>query len=73
MAIYRTADELAHIARNGGSFVVDGGRYTVENLAHVARNLKEGASLTIIGSERLSTENMAQIARNRAKGSVIFS
>jgi hypothetical protein len=67
----RNRDDLAHLARNGAGLIVDGAKYSSEDLAHIARNLKDGSVLQICNSGRFTTEQLAQIARN-GSGKVRF-
>lgn len=68
----KTVENLAHVARNGGGFVISARRLTVENLAHIARNMQAKAYIEIAESDILTVENMAHIARN-AVGQIVFS
>jgi hypothetical protein len=70
MITSKTSEQLAHIARNGGSLVVDGALYSDEQLAHVARNLSQGSFLQICNADRFTDQQLAHIARN---GKVVFS
>lgn len=72
MLTSQTVENLAHIARNGGGFVISARAYTVENLAHIVRNMQAGACIEIGDSNAMTTENLAHISRN-AVGQVIFS
>ena len=74
MITNKTRDEIAHVARNGGGFVLDASRLTSEDLSHIARNLQDGATLHIANSDKMTSEQMAHVARNaRQRGLVIFS
>ena len=69
MITNKTVQQLAYVATNGGSLVVSAKNLTVENMTHIANNLKDHAHLRICESDALTSENMAHIARN---GNVIF-
>lgn len=72
MVTNKNRDELAHIARNGGGFIVDAHQFSVEDLAHIARNTKEGAYFQVENSDRFSADELAHLARN-AKGMIVFA
>lgn len=74
MITVKTAEQMAHIARNGGSLIVDGNKYTDDQLSLVARNLSEGAFLQVCNSDKFTDQQLAYIVRNGAKnGKVVFS
>lgn len=66
----KTEAQLAQVARNGGSLIVDGSRFTDAQLAQIARNLSAGSFLQVCNSDKLTEQQMSHIARN---GKVIFS
>jgi hypothetical protein len=68
----KTASDLATIARNGGGLVVDGKRYSANDLAMIGRNLVEGARFEICNSDSFTANDLAMIARN-AGNKAIFS
>lgn len=70
MIEHLAAQDLAMIARNGGSLEVNGGAFTADDLAMIARNLKEGSFLKVLNSGSKTAQDMAMIARN---GRTIFA
>ena len=72
MVSNKSVDDLAHIARNGGGFVISARHLTVDNLAHIARNMQAKAYIEVTESDLLTTDNMAHISRN-AVGQIAFS
>lgn len=67
-----TAEDLAHIARNGGGLEISGAGFTADQLAHIARNAAgKGSRIYISESGGFTLEQLAHIARNGG-GCVVF-
>jgi hypothetical protein len=72
MLAHKTRDELIQIARNGGGFIIDGSRFTSDDIIQIMRNVSEKAFVQIENSDRFTKDEMVQISRN-ASGSIVFS
>ena len=70
MPLDLSSDQLAHLAKNGAGFEIDGSRFSAEQLAHVALNLT-GGTMIVDKAESFSAQQLAIIAIN-GKGKVIF-
>lgn len=67
------ANDLAAIARHGGSLEIDGSKYTCGELTSLARNVTDGrAHLKINNSGAFSADELSAIARSKP-GQVIFA
>ena len=67
----RKTEDLCQIVRNGGGLRIDATHYTTEDLAQIARNAAQKASITFVGLSYKTTEDLCHIARN-GRGSVVF-
>jgi hypothetical protein len=67
-----TPSELAAIAREGASLELDGSKFAADELAKLAKNVRDDAHLRVSNSGTFTAEELGMIARN-AQGQVIFA
>ncbi len=70
MTLDLSSEQLAHLAKNGAGFEIDGSRFSAEQLAHIALSLTGGVMI-VANAASFSAQQLAFIAVN-GKGKVIF-